>query len=64
MSLQFDMCREQVESEKAIREWALEAAQNDLADDPTNEELQQAVRGAQANLDLWNDYIALLYPEG
>jgi len=64
MSLQFDMCREQVESEKTIRKWALEAAQSDLADDPTNEVLQRAVHGAQCNLNLWNDYLNLLYPEG
>lgn len=64
MSLQFDMCREQVEAEKAIREWALEAVQNDLAADPGNVALQQSARGAQINLDLWKDYINLLYPEG
>ena len=64
MSLQFDMCRVQVETEKVIREWSLEAAQNDLAADPNNEELKQAVLGAKINLDMWNDYINLLYPEG
>ena len=64
MSLQFDMARAEIDAEKAIREWALEAAENDLAADPDNVALQAAVRASQANLDLWNDYIALLYPEG
>ena len=44
MSLQFDMARAEVELTKAEREWALEAAQNDLAADPDNAALQQAVR--------------------
>lgn len=64
MTLQFDMCRDQVEAEKVIREWSLEAAQNDLAAEPANEELKQAVLAAKINLDMWNNYINLLYPEG
>ena len=62
MSLQFDMARAEMDAEKAIRQWAVEAAENDLAADPDNEDLKGIVRCLKINLDLWNDYIDLLYP--